>query len=141
MEAHRIASLNIYDRLAVDDQFLPSNNNITYEATFDGKPVYIRNCKCLRDVKIIQNKLVVTHSYGGGESNRESTKLLWSGGYYQNSKGEYIVDLILFSDKADLRRAGFHEKKILDVEAVQVKGANLVWINLMGYDRLIRYTY
>lgn len=75
-EFYRIASSKVYDRITVDDQFLPSNNNITYEGTFGGKMVYIRNCKCLMDAKIIQNKLVVMHSYGGGESNRETTKLL-----------------------------------------------------------------
>ena len=138
---NHIVSLNVYDRLNVDDQLLPSNNNITYESTFEGKLVYIRNCKCLNDIKVIQNKLVVTHSYGGGESNRESTKLLWNGMHYQNSKGEYIVDLMLFSDKVDIRRALLREKKILDIAAVQAKEVNFVWINLVGYDRLIRYAY
>ena len=138
---NHIASLNVYDRLNVDEQLLPSNNNIAYESTFDGKPVYFRNCKCLSDIKIIQNKLVVTHSYGGGESNRESTKLLWNGRHYQNSKGEYIVDLVLFSDKVDVRRALLRDKKVLDIAAVQVKQVNLVWINLVGYDQLIRYAY
>ena len=91
--------------------------------------------------KCTQNKLVVRHFYGGGESNRESTGLLWNGEYYKNSKGEYIVDLVLFSDKFDIRRAGIQEKKVLDVEAVQMKEVNFVWINLVGYDRLIRYAY
>jgi hypothetical protein len=140
-EFHRIASFSVYDRLTVDDEFLPSNNNITYEGTFGGEMVYIRNCKCMKDIKIIQNKLVVVHSYGGGASNRESTKLLWNGKHYQNSKGEYIVDLILFSDKVDIRRALITEKKILDVTGVKAKGGNFVWINLMGYDRLIKYAY
>jgi hypothetical protein len=110
--SHATSSM-VYDRLSVDDELLPSNNNITYESTFAGKPVYIRNCKCLSDPKIIKNKLVVTHSYGGGESNRESTKLLWNGKYYQNPKGEYIVDLELFSDKVDIQRALLTEKKCL----------------------------
>jgi hypothetical protein len=95
----------------------------------------------LSDVKIIQNKLIVTHSYGGGESDRENTKLLWSGRHYQNSKGEYMVDLILFSDKIDNRRALLQERKILDIAGVQVKEVNVVWINLLGYDQLIRYSY
>jgi hypothetical protein len=138
---HRITSSSIYDRMNVDMQFLPSNNNITYESTFGGELVYIRNCKCLENIKIIQSKLIVTHSYGGGESNRESTKLIWNGVPYKNSKGEYIVDVILFSDKVDIRRAMLREKKILDIAAVQMKDASLVWINLIGYDRLIKYTY
>jgi hypothetical protein len=138
---YRIASTQVYDIMTVDDEFLPSNKNITYEGTFDGDMVYIRNCKCLEDVKIIQNKLFVIHSYAGGGSDRENTKLLWNGKYYKNSRGEYIVDLILFSDEKDLHRALLREKKILNVEDVQREGVNFIWINLMGYDRMIGYSY
>ena len=99
-----VASFMVYDKIDVDDQFLPSNNNATYESTFGGDMVYIRNCKCLRGVKIVKDKLIVTHSYGGGESNRESTVLLWNGWHYQNSKGEDVVDVVLFSNKIDMRR-------------------------------------
>lgn len=136
-----VASFMVYDKMNVDDQFLPSNNNATYESTFGGDMVYIRNCKCLRGVKIVKDKLIVTHSYGGGESNRESTVLLWNGWYYQNSKGEDVVDVVLFSDRIDMRRALLTEKKILDVKPVQLVGAGFVWINLLGYDRPIKYTY
>jgi hypothetical protein len=143
-----IASLSVYDRKNVDEQLLPSNSNITYESTFDGKVVYIRNCKCLSDIKVIQNKLIVTHSHGGDASNREATKLLWTGRHYQNLKGEFIVDVMVFSDKIDvlsdkvgIRRDLIREKIILDILALQMTDANFVWINLVGYDRLIRYTY
>ncbi len=95
----------------------------------------------IRNPKIIQNKLLLVHSYGGGESNRESTKLLWNGKYYQNSSGEYIVDVVLFSDVMDIRRALLTEKKILDVTALQREGVRFVWINLVGYETLIGYAY
>lgn len=136
-----VASFIVYDKMNVDDQLLPSNNNVTYESTFGGDMVYVRNCKCLRGVKIVKDKLIVTHSYGGGESNRKSTVLLWNGRHYQNSKGEDVVDVVLFSDKIDMRRALLTEKKILDVKPVQWEGAGFVWINLLGYDRLIKYAY
>jgi hypothetical protein len=138
---YEIASGDVYDRLKVDDQLLPSNNKVTYESTFDGKWVYILNCKCLTNVKIIKDKLVVVHSYGGGESDREITTLLWNGKHYRNSKGEYIVDVRLYSDKCDRRRAMLHEKKVLDIAPLRANEANFVWINLMGYDGLIRYAY
>lgn len=136
-----VASFIVYDKMNVDDGLLPSNNNSTYESIFGGDMVDIRNCKCLRAVMIVKDKLIVTHSYGGGESNRESTVLLWNGRHYQNPKGEPVVDLVLFSDKIDMRRALFSEKKILDVKPVQLEGAGFVWINLLGYDRLIKYAY
>jgi hypothetical protein len=134
------ASLFVYDKMNVDDKFLPSNG-ITYEGTLGGHMVYVRNCKCLRGVRIVKDKLIVTHSYGGGESNRTGTVLLWNGRHYQNSRGEDVVDVVLFSDKIDMRRALITEKKILDVKPVQRDGAGFVWINLLGYDGLIKYTY
>jgi hypothetical protein len=137
-----MASSRVYDRLNVDDELLPTNNNITYESTFEGKLVYIRNCECLDDVKILRDKLIFKHSYYGKASNLESTRLVWNGRHYQNSKGEHIVDLMLYTDQAtDIHGIGRLEKKILDVAPVQVKNVNLVWINLVGYDRLIKYTY
>jgi len=137
----RVVSSHVYDQATVDAQFHPSNNNITYSGTLNGNLVYIRNCRCLRDPRVIQNKLIVKHSYGGGESNRESTVLLWDGTYYQNRKGEYIVDVLLHSDKVDIRRAMIHDKKIIDVAPLQRAGVNEVWINLVGYDQLIKYAY
>lgn len=133
---YRIASQKIYGKTPIDD-----SGHSAYAGTFDGDAVYIRNCKCLRDAQIIQNKLVVTHSYGGGESNRNSTELLWNGRHYKNAKGDYIVDVMLHSDKVDIRRALFTEKKVLDVEGVQMEGVRVVWINLLGYDRLLKYAY
>ena len=138
---YRIASSRVHDRLLVGYWFDPSTNKNIYEGTFGGNLVYINNCRCLEDPKIIQNKLIVTHSYGGAGSDRENTKLLWNGKYYQNYKGEYIVDLILFSDKIDFHRAGIREKKVLDVAAVRLEAISFVWINLVGYDGLIRYDY
>jgi len=138
---NRIALPGIYDRLKVDDLLLPTNNNVTYEGTFGGEMVYIHNCKCVRNVKIVKDKLVMTHFYGGSGSNRESTVLLWNGQYYQNTKGEYIVDVKLYSNKADIGLAGISEKKVLDVAPLQRDNATFVWINLLGYDGLIRYAY
>jgi hypothetical protein len=105
--------------MTIDDELLPSNKNATYEGTFHGKVVYIRNCRCLEDPEIVQNKLVVRNVYGGGESNLESTVLLRNGKYYQNSKGEYIVDVILFSDKVDIRRALIIYTKVIDIAGVK----------------------
>ena len=138
---YRVASSSVDDRMMVGYWFDPSSNKNIYEGTFGGNLVYIRNCRCLEDPKIIQNKLVVKHSHGGAGSDRENTKLLWNGEYYQNYKGEYIVDLILFSDKIDFHRALIREKKVLDVAAVQFEGVSFLWINLIGYDDLIRYDY
>ena len=56
-------------------------------------------------------------------------------------KGEDVVDVVLFSNKIDMRRALLTEKKILDVKPVQLVGTGFVWINLLGYDRPIKYTY
>jgi hypothetical protein len=134
------AALVVYDRATISDDLLPGNKNITYESTFGGKLVYIRNCKCLNNLSVMENKLVVTHTYGGGASNRELTVLLSNGKPYQNSKGEYIVDAILYSP-FDNRKAVLQERKVLDLEPAQVKTANFIWINLLGYDGLIRYDY
>jgi hypothetical protein len=132
----------VYDRMTASDELLPMNNNVTYEGVFQGKLVYIRNCRgCIKDPIISQDKLVLVHSYGGGASNRETTKLLWNGKYYQNPKGEYIVDVMLFSDVVDIRRAMLTEKKILDVTALRREGVRSVWINLIGYKKLIEYRY
>lgn len=137
---YHLASSRVYDRMMVGYWFDPSTNKNIYEGTFGGNLVYISNCRCMEDPKIIQNKLIVEHFHGGG-SDRENTKLLWNGKYYQNYKGEYIVDLILFSDKIDYRLSGVREKKILDVAAVRRENVSFVWINLVGYDGLIRYDY
>src|ERR1044071_1534922 len=59
----------VYDPMKVDDELRPSDNNNTYHGTFEGNPVYIRNCRCFSKVKIVSDKLVVIHRYGGGESN------------------------------------------------------------------------
>jgi hypothetical protein len=139
-KVNQIAPLNFSDKLVLKDSFEPYKD-ITYASTFDGKPVFIRSCRCLSDVKIIQNKLSMIHTYGGGERNKEHTKLLWNGRHYKNAKGEPVVDLILFVDTNDTRRAGFIERKILEIAPVQIKEANLVWINLLGYDQLIKYSY
>ena len=139
---NRMTSSSVYDRLMVGYWFDPSSNKNIYEGTFGGNLVYISNCRCLEDPKIIENKLVVKHFHGGTGADRENTKLLWNGTYYQNYKGEYIVDLILYSDKTDFGRAGIQEKKVLDLEAVQREAVSFVWINLVGYDGgLIRYDY
>jgi len=134
------AAFVVYDRATVSDDLLPSNKNTTYEGTVGGKLVYIRNCKCLNNLSVMENKLVVTHTYGGGETNRERTVLLSNGKPYQNSRGEYIVDAIIYSP-FDNRRAMFQERKVLDLEPAQVKTVNFIWINLLGYDELIRYDY
>jgi hypothetical protein len=138
---NHVASRSVYDRLNVDDQLLPSNNRVTYESTFGGKQVYIHNCKCMSDIKVIKNMLVLTHSYGGGESHRESTTLLWNGRHYQNSKGEYIADVMLYSDVVDIHRAMITEKQVFDIKGTQVKDVNFVLIHLIGKDGLIRYAY
>lgn len=137
---NQIAPLKFSDKLILKDPF-QSYNNITYASTFDGKTVFIRSCDCLSDVKVIQNKLSLIHSYGGGESNRTSTKLLWNGRHYKNAKGEHVVDLMLFVDTNDTRRALFRERKMLEIAPVQIKEANFVWINLVGYDQQIKYAY
>ena len=107
---NRVTSSRVYDRLMVGYWFDPSSDKSIYEGTFGGNLVYISDCRCLENPKIIENRLVVTHTYGGAGSDRENTKLLWKYKYYQNYKGEYIVDLILFSDQFDLHRARIEEK-------------------------------
>ena len=52
-----------------------------------------------------------------------------------------VVDLVLFSDKVDMRRALFSEKKILDLKPVQMDDVGFIWIHLVGYDRPIKYAY
>jgi hypothetical protein len=63
------AALVVYDQATISDDLLPGNKNITYESTLGGKLVYIRNCKCLSNLTVMEDKLVVTHTYGGGASN------------------------------------------------------------------------
>jgi hypothetical protein len=140
-EFDRISASIVYDRFTVDDKLLPINNKVTYDGTFAGKPVYILNCKCMEDFEIVESKLVFRHSYGGGGSNRERTRLLWNGEYYQNTRGEYIVDLVLDTGAFDNRWALIFENKILDVAPVQLKGEKFVWLNLLGSERLIKYAY
>jgi hypothetical protein len=111
------------------------------EGEFNGKTIPMSDCRCLSQPRIVQDKLIVTHQYGGGDFNRLSTKLFWNGEYHKNSKGEYSVDLIIHSDVVDIRRALFREKKILDIESIQRNDVNTVWINLAGYEQLIRYDY
>ena len=107
--------------------FDPSNKKNIYEGTFGGNLVYISNCRCIEDPKIIQNKLVVEHSHGGAGPDRENIKLIWNGKHYQNYRGEYIVDVILFSDKIDFHRALILEKKVLDVAPLKFEGARFLW--------------
>jgi len=139
---NRLTSSRVYDRLMVGYWFDPSTDKSIYEGTFGGNLVYISNCRCLEGPKIIENKLVVTHFYGGAGSDRENTKLLWNGKYYQNYKAEYIVDLMLYSDKIDFSAKGIKEKKVLNVTGLKREGVSFVMINLVGYDGgLIRYDY
>src|SRR5688572_11436708 len=49
-EFNRMAASLVYDRSSVDDKLLPVNNTDIYDGTFVGKPVYIRNCKCMKGV-------------------------------------------------------------------------------------------
>jgi hypothetical protein len=53
-------------------------------------------------------------------------------------KGQYI-DVVLYSDVIDIRRALITEKMIFDVTALQREGVHSVWINLIGYETLIDY--
>jgi hypothetical protein len=108
---------------------------------YNGKTVPMVNCNCFSRPKIAVDKLFVSHSYGGGESNRESTKLYWNGTYHQDARGNYIVDVILHSDKVDIRRAMIYDRKIHTIEALQRSDVNTIWINLVGYEQLIRYDY
>lgn len=137
---YQVVSREVFDKSNIPDEYYPSNNKSTYWGTMDGKGVYIKNCKCFSDPKVIQDKLVVTHRYSGG-SNRESTLLLWSGSYYKNAKGEIIVDLKLHSDVVDVTKILTTERKVHDIKALQLENEDFIWINLIGYDGLIPYVY
>lgn len=108
---------------------------------YSGQSLPMSNCGCFSKARVIQEKLIVSHHYGGGESNRESAKLHWTGKYHRNAKGEYIVDVILHSDKSDIRRAMVHDTKIIDIEQIKRTDVSSVWINLVGYETLIKYHY
>lgn len=107
----------------------------------DNPFIPLENCGCLSSPKIIQDKLIVRHAYSGGESNRERTKLYWNGKYDVNEKHQYIVNVILHSDKVDIRRAVIRDTKIHMIEALKRNDATTVWINLIGYEKLIPYNY
>jgi hypothetical protein len=133
------ASVFVYDPMTIDGTLLPQNNNRTYEGTFDGKRAYIFR-DLIENAGVIKDKLVLVRGYAGPNSVPQRTILLWNGRFYQDSKGQYMVDVVLFTDPS-MHRALIFEKKIFDLNALQRKGSHSISINLIGYEGLISYTY
>ncbi|HWA36032.1 MAG TPA: hypothetical protein VG737_17950 [Cyclobacteriaceae bacterium] len=135
----RTASLLVQNPTTIDDTLLPNKTQTMYEGTFEGNRAYIGRDR-IENPKVIKNKLVLVRGYGGPNSGPQRTILLWNGRYYQDLKGQYIVDVVLFTDPS-MHRALIFEKKIFDVTALQREGSHSISINLIGYEGLINYSY
>jgi hypothetical protein len=138
---NNLLSRSVYQVDPANGQGLPFGDDVTFETKIAGESYYIRNCKCYDNVTITEDKLFVGHRYGGGASDREGTVLVWNGKYYKTAKSEYTVDVLSYSDVIDIRRAVITDKKIFDITKLQRDDVRVVWIHLVGYDRIIPYEY
>ena len=120
---------------------LPTNDRVTYDGMIDNASGYILNCKCVSEVEIINNKLVMKHAHAGTSAgDRERTSLLWNGKHYRTSKGEYVVDVIIDSPKS-MYRVLVIEPKVFDITPLQINDAGCIWIHVVGFDYMIQYLY
>jgi hypothetical protein len=138
-----------FDSLVAPVFFTPDNlrpemhpdSGYTYDGMVNNTSGYIENCKCVSEIEIISDKLVLRHAYGGrAEGNRDRTNLLWNGKYYKNSSGELVADVIIDSPPSMFRLL-IIEPKIFDIVPLQAGANGYIWIHVVGFDHLIRYTY
>lgn len=136
-----LAAPLFYTHENIRPDLLPTNNRVTYDGMLNNASGYILNCKCVSEVEIINNKLVMKHAHGGTSAgDREQTSLLWNGKHYRTSNGDYVVDVIIDSPKS-MYRVLVIEPKVFDITPLQLNDTGHIWIHVVGFDHMIRYLY
>jgi len=133
--------LNIYPEL-MERNFQSGFSIPGYGSIYAGKLTRKYNHQDADPFEVIEDNLLFTINYGGGNSPSELViyKLIWNGEYYLKNN-MLTVDLVLSFKDLDPRRANVYNDVRFNLTPLQTNKSEQLNINFLGYDKPINYKY